>query len=112
MDFGVGNTTFMKFVVLPFGLSSAPYCFCKATRPLIAKWRTESKRAVMYLDDGFGCSGSRDSAKCMAQSIKSDIISSGFVPKAEKSCWIPVQHLQWLGTVLDSEELNYFYTRS
>ena len=110
--FGVGNTTFMKFVVLPFGLSSAPYCFCKATRPLIAKWRTESKRAVMYLDDGFGCSGSRDSAKCMAQSIKSDIISSGFVPKAEKSCWIPVQHLQWLGTVLDSEELNYFYTRS
>ena len=38
----------MKFVVLPFGLSSAPYCFCKVTRPLIAKWRAESKRAVMY----------------------------------------------------------------
>ena len=47
----------------------------------------------MYLDDSFGCSGSKDSAKCMAQSNKSDIISSGFVPKAEKSCWIPVQRL-------------------
>ena len=78
----------MKFVDLPFGLSSAPYCFCKVIRPLIAKWRAESKRAVIYLDDGFGCSGSIDSAKCMAQSIKSDIISSGFVPKAEKSCWM------------------------
>lgn len=81
-----GNTVFMKFVVLPFGLSSAPYCYSKVTRPLIAKWRAESKRAVMYLDDGFGCSGSKVSAEIMAQSIKSDIISSGFVPKAEKSC--------------------------
>ena len=40
------------------------------------------------------------------QSIKSDIISSGFVPKDEKSSWIPVQRLQWLGTVLDSEEFT------
>ena len=101
-----GNTVFMKFVVLPFGLSSAPYCYSKVTRPLIAKWRSESKRAVMYLDDGFGCSGSKVSAEIMAQSIKSDIISSGFVPKAEKSCWVPVQRLQWLGAVLDSEEFT------
>lgn len=101
-----GKTVFMKFVVLPFGLSSAPYCFSKVTRPLIAKWRAESKRAVMYLDDGFGCSGSKESAEIMAESIKSDIISSGFVPKAEKSCWIPVQRLQWLGAVLDSEDFT------
>ena len=54
----------------------------------------------------FGCSGSEDGTKSIAQSIKSDIISSGFVPKAEKSCCILVQHLQWLGTVLDSEEFT------
>ena len=36
----------------------------------------------------FGCSGSEDSAKSIAQSIKSDIISSGFVPKAEKLLYI------------------------
>ena len=46
-SFRDGNTIFMKFVVLPFSLSSAPYCFCKYTRPLIAKWRAESNRAII-----------------------------------------------------------------
>ena len=95
-----GTTVFMKFVVLPFGLSSALYCYSKVTRPLIAKWRAESKRALMYLDDGFGCSDCKQNAEIMAESIKTDIICSGFVPKAEKSCWVPVQRLRFSGWVL------------
>ena len=51
--FGDGIMVYMKFVVFPFGFSSAPYCFCKAGTPLNSKWRTESKRAGMYLDNVF-----------------------------------------------------------
>ncbi|MCG7876850.1 MAG: DNA N-6-adenine-methyltransferase [Candidatus Thiodiazotropha endolucinida] len=100
------GTIFMKFVVLPFGLSTAPYVYTKLSRPLIAKWRAESKRAVMYLDDGFGCSHSKESTEIMAKSMKSDLISSGFVPKVEKSLWVPVQRLQWLGAILDSVQFT------
>ena len=35
-----GNVVFYKFLVLPFGLSSACYVFSKICRPLAAKWRS------------------------------------------------------------------------
>ena len=38
----------------------------------------------------------------MGQSIKSDILKSGFVPNATKCIWIPVQVLEFLGVVLDA----------
>ena len=40
-------------------LRCAPYCFTKTLKPLVKKWRSESKRVLMYLDDGFGCDGSK-----------------------------------------------------
>ena len=49
------ENVFYKFLVLPFGITSAPYIFVKVTRPLIAKWRGEGKKVLMFLDDGFGC---------------------------------------------------------
>ena len=50
-----GQIVYFKFLVLPFGLSSAVYIFTKVVRPLIKKWRSECKRVLMYLDDGFSC---------------------------------------------------------
>ena len=41
-----------RFVVLPFGLSSAPYVFTKMMRPLVRLWRSKGLKAVVYLDDG------------------------------------------------------------
>ena len=38
----------------------------------------------MYLDSCVCCSSSTESAQIMTESIKSDMISSGFVPKVEK----------------------------
>lgn len=51
-----GKQKFFKFLVLPFGLKSAPYIhvLTKITRPLLKKWRGEEKCIVMYLDDGIG----------------------------------------------------------
>lgn len=49
-----GKEKFSKFLVLPFGLKSAPYILTKITRPLVKKWRGEEKCIVMCLDDGIG----------------------------------------------------------
>ena len=99
-----GKTVFFKFLVLPFGLGVAPYLYTKFMRPLIAKWRGEGKKVILFLDDGFGNLASYNSTKSMSNEIKSDLIDSGLIPKADKSLWEPVQILEWLGVVLNSKE--------
>ena len=40
----------------------------------------------------------------MAHEIKQDLLLSGFVPKFEKSMWVPVLKLRFLGYIIDSKE--------
>lgn len=102
-NFG-GKTRYFKFLVLPFGLSSACYIFTKLTRPLVKKWRGEGKQIVMYLDDGLGVNSNETLCNDMAIQVKADLIQSGFVPKVEKSLWTPTKALIWLGTDIDTEK--------
>jgi hypothetical protein len=44
---------YFVFTVLPFGLKSRAYIFTKLLRPLVAYWRRQSIKVVLYLDDGF-----------------------------------------------------------
>lgn len=39
-----------------------------------------------------------------SQEIKNDLLKSGFVPKVEKSCQVPVQNLDILGIASESEK--------
>ena len=95
---------YFKFLVLPFGLSSACYIFTKVTRPLIKKWRSEGKHILMYLDDGLGTDVNYEQCKIMSDQVKNDLILSGFVPKPEKSVWIPVKQITFLGYCIDTEK--------
>ncbi|XP_062621080.1 uncharacterized protein LOC134282689 [Saccostrea cucullata] len=99
-----GITRYFQFNVLPFGLTSAPYIFTKLTRSLIRKWRSEGKTILMYLDDGFGCHCEYEKACEMSRQVHADIVSSGFVPKAEKSMWVPCQIIEFLGICLNCEQ--------
>ncbi|MEW8544359.1 MAG: reverse transcriptase domain-containing protein [Candidatus Thiodiazotropha sp.] len=103
-----GKRRYYKFLVLPFGLSSACYLFSKITRPLVAKWRGEGKMILMYLDDGFGCAKSFSQALEIGCQVKFDLLQSGFIPKAEKSIWEPVQVLDFLGCTLNAKEGTIF----
>lgn len=76
---------YFLFAVLPFGLSTAPYCFTKTLKPLITKWRSEGKRVVLFLDDGLGMGSNFEIAQCMSISVKRDLIKAGLVPNDEKS---------------------------
>lgn len=100
---GNGSVIYYKFLVLPFGISTAPYVYTKVCRPLIAKWRGEGKLVLMFLDDGYGCGKDYHSTLNMACDIKQDLLKSGFVPKAGKCVWTPVQSLQFLGAEINSE---------
>ena len=89
------------FVVLPFDLSKGPYIFTKVMLTLITHWRSQAIRILVYLDDGLGVYGSKDT--CLRQSllVHSDLISSGFVPNKDKCMWILVHLLRWPGSHWD-----------
>ncbi|CAC5420587.1 unnamed protein product [Mytilus coruscus] len=65
-----GVKKYFKFLVLPFGLSTACYIFTKITRPLIKKWRGEGEHIIMYLDDGLGVHDDKELCTQMAIQVK------------------------------------------
>ena len=89
------------FTVLPFGLSSAPYLFTKLFRPLVRHWRASGIHLVLYLDDGAGCEKEFLTAKRCADAVRSDLGKAGLVANHEKSIWVPVHCLEWLGISWD-----------
>ena len=99
-----GNPVYYRFVVMPFGLSSACYLWTKLCRPLIKKWRGEGLLVTMFLDDGLGCSSTYESVLRLSSHIKSDLLRSGFIPNAKKCIWTPVQNMEFLGCDLDTLE--------
>ena len=100
-----GNTVkYFKFLVLPFGLSSACYIFTKLTRPLVKKWRGEGKQIMMHLDDSIDVHIDLQVCKTLSDEVRQDLILSGFVLKKEKSMWSPVQQLTILGYFIDTEK--------
>ena len=58
----------------------------------------------MYIDDGFGCADHFEKALELEYQVKSDLLKSGFIPKAEKSVWQPFQLLEFLGGIINSEQ--------
>jgi len=76
---------YFVFTVLPFRLRSSAYIFSKILRPLVKKWRQQSIKIVLYLDDCFGISNNYFSCAQQATQVKHDIITSGLVLSKYKS---------------------------
>ena len=70
-------------------------------RPLVKHCCSKAFSVVVYLDDGI--SGHQIFSMCEEQSsrVRSDLVSSGFVPNKDKCQWIPVQIICWLGICWD-----------
>ena len=102
-----GVVRYFTFSVLPFGLSSACFCFTKLLRPLVRRWRSMGHISFIYLDDGFG--SQPDSFPPGAASLiqRKELSSSGFLCNEEKSHWTPMQIGEWLGFVIDSFSLSF-----
>ena len=88
---------YFVFSVLPFGLSAAPYIFNKCVGPLEKYWRLQGVKIAICLDDGLVIENDYGIRKTLSSRIKQDLRRVGFVANAEKSIWVPVQSIVWLG---------------
>lgn len=91
-----------EFTTLPFGLSSAPWCFTKVLHPAVEFLRARGVRLIVYLDDMLlmdQCprvlSGHLQLAVDLLQSL-------GFVINEAKSLLSPAQSVTFLGFTIDS----------
>ena len=98
-----GVTSYYSFVVLPFGLSTAPYIFTKVCRVLVKHWRACGVKIAIFIDDGIGADGSRDKCKVASKFVRNSIELSGFVVNDEKSEWNPIQLAVWLGLEINTK---------
>ena len=102
-----GVLRYFTFTVLPFGLSSACFCFTKLMRPLVTRWRSMGHNSFIYLDDGFGSRPDKRSAKAASLIQQKELASSGLCCNEEKSHWSPVQIGEWLGLLINTIAFNF-----
>jgi len=96
-----------EFQCLPFGLSSAPRVFTKLLKPVLAKLRHQGMRLIMYLDDMLVMAQSKMELESQLAQITSLL---GFVINWEKSQLLPTQMIQYLGFLIDSQEMKILLT--
>jgi len=98
---------YFAFTVLPFGLSSACFCFTKLLRPLVSPWRSMGRNSFVYLDDGLGSQPDKCSAAAAAIIQEKELDSSGLIVNEDKSHWHPMQVGEWLGFVINTITISF-----
>lgn len=91
-----------EFIVLPFGLCTAPLVFTKIMKPLLAELRKRGYTSVMFIDDKLLIEKTR--GVCIASVIECIRLLSdlGFIVNRKKSVLDPNQRCIFLGFILDS----------
>ena len=89
------------FKSLPFGLSTAPYCFYKITRVLVRHWRGKGYRCFLFYDDGSLAHQNKDACRAQGMCVRNDVIRCGFLLSEPKCVWDPTQCVEILGYVAD-----------
>ena len=105
-----GRERCFHFIALPFGLSTAGLIFTKVLRVMINYWRSQRIQALAFLDDGLQTNSSYDLTRKHALIIKGSLLAAGWIPHREKSIWIPVRIIKWLGFVVDLVQGRLFCT--
>ena len=99
-----GVTRYFKFIVLVFGLASAPFVFTKVVKVLIKHWRKMGIRIFAFVDDFFEGLRKFHNTELVAHIVKTDLCRSGFVVNPKKSRWVPTQKDSHLGFIVDLRE--------
>ena len=101
---------FLKFLVLPNGLSSGPRKFTKLTKLLIACLKIEGVIVAIYTDDIIVIRNSYE--ECLIDTIKTIklFLKLGFIIHPEKSSLQPSQEITYLGFVFNSKEMLVTFT--
>ena len=94
-----------EFQCLPFGLSSAPRVFTKLLKPVVGLLRHQGIRLVIFLDDILVLAQSKEDLGTQMDQIAKLFNLLGFSINHEKSQLIPTQQIQYLGFLIDSQNL-------
>ena len=90
------------YVVLPFGILSAPRTFSKVLIPILSFLRQQGFIVITYLDDGFTCAATCEQCKENICYIMRTFSYYGFIIHPKKSAPVPSQHVRSLGFYIDS----------
>ena len=90
------------YMVLPFGISSAPRKFSKVLIPILSFLRQQGFIVIMYLDDGFTCAPTCEQCKENICYIMHTFSYYGFIIHPKKSAPVPSQRVGSLGFYIDS----------
>lgn len=92
-----GYLGYFTFVVLAFGIRSAPFIFTKIMRQLVRHWRRNCIKIACFLDDGGGFEKDPTIAIIKSNFVRTSLALSDFIVNEEKSNWTPCQVMTWLG---------------
>ena len=65
----------------------------KILKPLEKQWRHQGISVAVYLDDGWGTEKDPQVCSIVADAVRADLSTAGFVTIEDKSVWIPCQRL-------------------
>lgn len=99
---------FYCFVVLPFGLSSAPRIFTKILKPVYAYFRSMGIRCTYYLDDSLIMNKNIDDCRKNTQIIMNTLNTLGFQVNLDKSVSEPTQIIEFFGLIIDSRSFKVY----
>ena len=92
-----------QFMVLCFGLSTAPQVFTQVMAPVSAFLHRSGIQIHRYLDDWLIQASSREQVLLALESVLRLCQALGIVVNWEKSQLVPSQHVEYLGVLLDSD---------
>lgn len=101
LQFHWGNQTY-EFTTLPFGLSSALWCFTKVLRPVVERLRALGIRLTVYLDDILLMAQCPRTLSQQLHTAVNLLQGLGFVINETKSTLVPSQMGILLGFCIES----------
>ena len=98
------NSKFLKFVVLPNGLSPGPRKF-QITKPPLAMPRMQGYTVAIYIDDIIAIYQSFEEGLLTVVETINLFQKLGFVIHPDKNKFIPAKTVEYLGFINDSEKI-------
>ena len=95
-----------QFLVLAFGLCTAPFIFTKLTRPIAAFLRAQGIRVIFYLDDILILGSTLEECRLFVQIAIDTLQQAGFLLNWKKSSLEPSQRFLFLGLWWDCQGLR------
>ena len=108
--FQIGDDRY-KYLVLPFGLSIAPWAFTTLAKPLKDWARQQGIVMFQYLDDWIILARDPETLAEHTAAVVAKAQELGFLINTEKSELIPKQKITFLGEVLDLSQARAFPTQ-